>query len=357
MHTPESGLHVANGQPSASGSRTGGVSVRQFDAEDLPARDRFPYWREAVCDSVAGVEISRTGEEPFRGRIHCRGVDLDAGERALFIDIASVPQAASHRRRHIAKETDAWLNLVIASQGRSRSNQAGHSLLVEPGDMILKDVTRPSEIRFDQPYRQLVLKMPRRRFAWRLPREPLWMRRAINARTPLGSVLKADVVSLWGAIDVVRPELHRALVDRTVDLIALAFAGESRNFGGCGSTVRRALVIRATQFIDAHLGDPELCGETVAASLGISLGYLQHLFQAAEMTVGGYARRRRLEHCRNDLADPMRGGELVSEIAMRWGFRDMPWFSRAYHRAFGLAPRDHRALAAEARARLEIKPA
>jgi AraC-like DNA-binding protein len=66
--------------------------------------------------------------------------------------------------------------------------------------------------------------------------------------------------------------------------------------------------------------------------------------------VGTHIRRRRLERCRAELADPLHAGERVTEIALRWGFNDMPHFSRVFRAAFGASPRDYRS------ARLEALP-
>lgn len=85
----------------------------------------------------------------------------------------------------------------------------------------------------------------------------------------------------------------------------------------------------------------------VAAALRLSVGYLHELFRGAEMAVAEHIRRRRLERCRDDLADPQHAGLQIAEIALRWGFRDMPNFSRNFRREFSISPREHRAFAAE----------
>jgi AraC-like DNA-binding protein len=130
-----------------------------------------------------------------------------------------------------------------------------------------------------------------------------------------------------------------------MDLIALTFAGAARDFAGAGTTVQAALVARAKRCIEARLGDPALSAARVAETLGVSAGYLHRLFHAAGTTMGAEIRARRLERCRAELADPLHAGERITEIALRWGFNDMPHFSRAFRAAFGMGPRDYRASA------------
>jgi len=107
--------------------------------------------------------------------------------------------------------------------------------------------------------------------------------------------------------------------------------------------------MRAMRFIDGNLANPALSAVTVAGALGVSPGYLQHAFQDVGKTVGAHIRRRRLERCRDDLAGPLHAGEQISEIALRWGFSDMPHFSRAFKEQFGRTPREYRAEQAASR--------
>ncbi|WP_433258918.1 helix-turn-helix domain-containing protein [Streptosporangium sp. CA-135522] len=50
-------------------------------------------------------------------------------------------------------------------------------------------------------------------------------------------------------------------------------------------------------------------------------------------------RRRRLENCRADLADPRLRAHSIQDIAARWGFTHATDFSRAFRRAYGMPPR------------------
>ena len=71
--------------------------------------------------------------------------------------------------------------------------------------------------------------------------------------------------------------------------------------------------------------------------------YLQYLFRADWLTVSGYVRSRRLEHCRLDLSDPAQAGLSVLQIAQHWGFPDASYFSKVFKSQFGVAPREFRA--------------
>ena len=93
-----------------------------------------------------------------------------------------------------------------------------------------------------------------------------------------------------------------------------------------------------------HLGDPGLSPAEVAARHHISVRYLHRLLQREGLRFGEWVRRNRLESTRRELADPARTTTPVAAIARRWGFTDAAHFSKAFRAAYGLSPRDWRAL-------------
>lgn len=65
---------------------------------------------------------------------------------------------------------------------------------------------------------------------------------------------------------------------------------------------------------------------------------------AEDETVAASIRRRRLEHCRQDLLDSNRPDRPVSAVGARWGFPDATAFSRAFRAAYGLPPGEYRTI-------------
>ncbi len=95
-------------------------------------------------------------------------------------------------------------------------------------------------------------------------------------------------------------------------------------------------------FIRQQLGSPDLSPRSIAAAHGISLRLLHKLFHDQGLTVAGWIRQRRLEHCRHDLANPRFDAHPVGAIAGRWGFTSNAHFSRVFHATYGLSPSDYR---------------
>lgn len=62
------------------------------------------------------------------------------------------------------------------------------------------------------------------------------------------------------------------------------------------------------------------------------------------MTVVRVIWDRRLERCREEIADPAMALRSITEIAHDWAFSDSQHFSRAFKQRFGMTPREYRNL-------------
>jgi AraC-like DNA-binding protein len=336
---------------SGAASTSGRSPPQTFSTDQVASRQRQAYWKEAVCDAIANVDVTCLDVDAFSGRVRWRGVDFGGGRSAILVEAAAMPLVARRGARQLARDHEPFLGLTFQRKGRATIEQAGQNSLFRPGDINLLDGTQRYKMAFEDPYEHVVLKVPYERLAPLLPAGGHWRGRVVSGASPLGGVLNAHMNAVAATLDRLDSASQSTLLETTIGLIALAFTDDLRKFAGDAGTVRRALILRAMQFIAWHLADPGLSATVVAAALGVSTGYLQHAFQGAGTTVGAEIRRRRLERCRDDLADPLRAGEHIGEIALRWGFRDIPHFSRAFKRQFGVTPREHRALAAENRGR------
>jgi len=99
----------------------------------------------------------------------------------------------------------------------------------------------------------------------------------------------------------------------------------------------------AIAYIHCHLSNPELGAAQIAKHCQVSERYLQAAFAAVSTTVGACIRERRLQQCRTALRNPALRDRSIIEIALRWGFSDAPYFSRAYKARFGQSPSAERA--------------
>lgn len=142
-------------------------------------------------------------------------------------------------------------------------------------------------------------------------------------------------------------EEARRFSDALIDAIAatmLAAPELAAARSACAMNARERLHRRACDAVRARLSDPELDADDIARQCGVSVRYLRAAFAERGESFGSFLRQTRLRECRNALRDPALATHSIIEIAMRWGFNDAAYFSRAYRREFGLPPSEERRL-------------
>ena len=104
------------------------------------------------------------------------------------------------------------------------------------------------------------------------------------------------------------------------------------------ASYRIRAVVRAREFIDAHLEQPlslaRVCAASYASARALEYGF-REIYGSSPM---GYVRCARLSRVRHDLylAEPR--PRVVTQLAMKWGFWHLGQFSRDYRAFFGELP-------------------
>jgi AraC-like DNA-binding protein len=308
-----------------------------FSTDAVAPRDRFAYWREAVCDVFVQLECERVGREPFAGAITTRPFGA-----LTLSEVAARPQHVVRSRRQIARAREDDLLVSVQLDGGGTIAQDGHVARLGLGDFCLYDSARPYTLHFEGPFRQLVLQFPRARLIERLgPAEP-FAGLCIRREDPVGGLASDFLAALGRDSARIPAAAAQRLAATALDLLATALANARGAVPEPGAR-RAAALARAKMLALSRLGDPGLEPATVAAALGVAARSLHRLFAAEGTSFMRWVIEQRLEACRRDLADPLQLGRSVSDIALGRGFSDLAHFSRAFRRRFGLPPREFRA--------------
>ena len=320
-----------------SPSTVGDVSV-VFRATDEPVRTRLDYWRHVLGGTLGLLDLQAPADPDFRDR-------LVAGQLgALHVGDISVHQpGVAHRTlKHVRREPqDVWY-IGVQTRGRAVIEQGGRQARLGPGDMVLLDLARPCRW-ITGPARATALAFPREL----LPLRADDVQRTTAVRIPgdegPGALVSALARQLPGQVDSYGTADAARVGTATIDLVTAALGARMDREGLVPPPVRqRALLLQVTEFVERHLGDPDLSPATIAAAQHISVRYLHKLFRPDGVTVGEWIRQRRLERCRHDLLDPAQRERTVTAIAARWGFTSPAHFSRVFRDAFGVSPSEYR---------------
>ena len=291
-------------------------------------------WREVVWEAFVPVSLARNAEGPFPSRVSARTVGPIAVSE-IFSQEQSVTRAAEHVSRQAGDVF--FLNLPLSDGASARQN--GHSADLKPGDFVLVDSTRPFELCFGRPFRQISLTLPHDALAPLLASPS----GATGVRIPGDQGVGAIAASAIRALAQNGADFDRhaaqAVTTHIAGLVALAVGGL---VAPPRSATRAMLLQAALDEVERSLGDPNLSPAGVAESLRISTRYLHNLFADRGESFGQWVLRRRLERSRLDLEDPAKAHWSVAQIAYHHGFQDPSYFARAFRLRFGASPKEFR---------------
>lgn len=311
-------------------------SVCRVSTDAVAPRERAAFWRDVVCRTFVELECAPLGPGPLRGSIE----DIAIGEQHL----CRVDATAQHVERggqQIALAREAYVVVCLQRAGSCVVSQDGRETTLEPGGLAAVDSTRPYLLHFDGKFSQSVLRIPQRALRERIGRTERYTAIQIPADDHLARLLGDFLVGLAPALESAAPPMRERLFGTAIELCAAALI--SRIAPGTPlSQHRLALVCRARQYCEARLGDERLSPMEIARAIGISERYLHQLFASEGGSVMHWIWARRLERCRQQLADPGLAARTIGEIAYAHGFSDMAHFSRRFREQFGVSPSDYR---------------
>jgi len=297
----------------------------------LPESDQFSFWREVVWEAFVPVTLSRGDGAGFSGSVGASRIG-SLGVAAIAAEAQTVERTDTDVRRSPGEVF--FLNMPL--RGRSRVTQDGREAELRPGDFAVVDGTRPFSLDFEEEFEQLSLVLPSETLMPLLARPEMVTATTVRGDAGLGAAAGGALRPFYAGVGI-DAAMGRPLSERLLSLIALALGS-----GALATGSRAALTQAALDEIERSLGDPELSPSLVASRVGISTRYLHRLFSTRGPSFGRWVATRRLERTRADLADPGLAHLTIGEIGWRNGFTDPSYLARAYRRAYGVSPGEHR---------------
>ncbi|MFD7080803.1 helix-turn-helix domain-containing protein [Streptomyces sp. NPDC002181] len=314
-----------------------------MSAAAVPASERLDWFTDVIAQELVPTAIRSERGRDFWAEasvLDLGGVQVSSFE---FSSLHSLRTAA-----HVRRSDPEQYQLGLVTTGSMSLAQNRNESGLFTGDMVLWDTSRPMESDAVPDtdggrVRAIVLSFPRDAMPLRGARVERLLAHRIAGGHGMGAILAQYMRSLAAhAADCGPVELDR-LGRVAHDLVGACLAGQLGAREDLSPEARtRALLERIEVFVHHNLGDPELTPSAVAARHGISLRHLQQLFRDRGETVAAGIRRRRLERCRADLADPALLTTPVHTVAGRWGFTNASVFSRTFREAYGTSPTEFR---------------
>src|SRR5215470_8740401 len=290
--------------------------LETFSTVGLPPRRKLEFWNEFVCASFTPNTSEPVDVRTFIGHIDRTTVgDLSVAE------VYSDAQAVLHTRSHVARARRSMFFVHMQLEGESLNRQDGREARLAPGDFTLCDTTRPYEIHFDAPNRMFVLGIPDALIRRHLASPESVVAIPMSGSEGLSGLLSNFLRGFWTQCrtEDLDPNVAPRMTNAILDLVASAYTTVPQAHSD-RSSLAMAHRLRIMNYIEAHLGDPDLTPMRVANACKMTPRYLHHLFSHESETVARYILRRRLEECSRALTVPSQRGRTVTAIAFDYGF-------------------------------------
>jgi AraC-like DNA-binding protein len=318
--------------------------TRTYSTATVDERSQLSYWRDVVCATFTWLDVMPLREPTagFRAAVTADGL---GGMRVATVD--SQPHAVFRSPEMIraAPDDDFFVNLSI--RGRAVVAQDGREAVLRPGDFTIYDSARPCLISCPDPFRLVVLKIPREVLLAHYQVVPGTTASAVRGDRGVGALFSSVLRRVPAQLPALPPEVTGQVGGTVLELLVTALS--ERASGVRPALPRQAQLLRARRYITDHLSDPDLTPPAVAAALGLSVRYLHLLFQADQTSPYRWVLEQRLDLAARLLRDPRQPSRSVTDIAYSVGFKDASHFSRAFKYRFGVGPRDFRQHAPDVR--------
>ncbi|MGF6810874.1 AraC-like DNA-binding protein [Paraburkholderia sp. Clong3] len=300
------------------------------------ARHSFLAWQERMNPVYDIQAASKHGDETFDAALSRYTID-----NLSFFDFRTSPNLAVRSLGRVSTESIRDVSFSVFLKGLPGQFLGGKQRRDAPqlssGPTILAlDMDQPCTVRSFHS-RILLFFVPRALVEKAFPDAASLHGRRVEATTPLTRMLIAHLVALNREIVGLSKDEARQSFLTAVELLAAAFSRQAGLSGNARAAVRAAAYGQVRRYVEANLHDPDLSPDSVLASLHLSRASVYRLFEH-EGGLATYIASRRLRMAADEL---VRFPHLeVQDIASGLGFNSASSFSRAFRRAFDIAPRD-----------------
>lgn len=330
-----------NAHPHWSGSPPrsdcGGAAYSHFDVDDKAPGEQLLAWRERVGHVIDVIPSREQLQQPFSGAID----RFDIG-RFVLTDCRTGPLLLDRSIARISRDNVRSFAFHLFVEGGADPlalHSAKHRGQSCRGGVLALDM--------DQPYRLLrhacrviTLFVPgvflRDVFA-----DPSAIHgRVIDGSRPMVRFIVEHSTSLAANIRHMRLEDAESALAAILRLIVMELGQQAGLVGGPRANARAEMFDRVRRYVRAHLEDADMSPERIVQLLALPRPTLYRLFQH-EGGLGTFIRHVRLRCAVDEL---IRFPNLpVKDVAYSMGFKSASDFTRAFRRAYELAPQDIRA--------------
>lgn len=213
--------------------------------------------------------------------------------------------------------------------------QSGRTAVQKAGDVVLYDTARAFKYSFSSDYRIVLLKIPRKQMLCRLPDAERLTAIPLDGQSAMGALASSVIQGAANISSELEACASSKLAASVVDIFAASAETEFHDLKGMLER-HGGILLRAKDYIEANLGDSELDVDAICNAIGVSRRTLNRIFASDGTTAFRWLWKKRLEASHVALTEGR--SQHIADVAVACGFSDFSHFSRAFKKAYGVAP-------------------
>lgn len=319
----------------ASFARLGG---QRFCTDEQSPSHRQEWLKEIIGKEYANVDIS-----PLKD------VQL-FNEMAIYpwrhgMRLSPIRSNAIKLKRLTNEPTEAIQDCyfaVVLTSGQYSLEQGGREVSLQPGDMTLYDATEPHSIVMPQTSSKILISIPRNLLNQRIYNVGKLTAKKVPVKSGIGAVASTFIQTAVNQLHELELSQFLEISEPILDMLTLSL--NQLNTSSIHLSDQKLLTLmRVKQFINQHGEQCDLNPEVISNGVGLSVRYINNLFNTEDTSLMRYLTQQRLELAKRRLSNHLLSHKTITELAMQSGFNNMAHFSRIFKQNYGMSPRQYRA--------------
>jgi AraC-like DNA-binding protein len=302
---------------------------------DVSPREKFAFWEDTLWQLCGKVRAEMQADVSFGGKLEYAKI----GDITIAKLTAS-PHCLVRTPAFVKHESSDFLKVVLQIKGPSCFEQGTRKVILSPCEWSIYDTKQAYCVSVPQDTETLVVILPRDNVETHRIHLDDNLLRKFSGRAGMGKLAVQFMISAFDEIPVITPESEWEIAGAISNLIRFTMldASEIQTEVSLPQVWRD----RIKSYIVSHLRDPELSIDRIAVALNCTKRYIHKVFQCEGTSVSESILRMRLARCREDLRNPARSRNSITEIAYSWGFNNPAHFSKAFREEFHVSPSSYR---------------
>lgn len=329
--------------PHADATSAGAAVVRHtFSVASECTQLQVLAWRDYLA-RILDMPIARAQvAKGFRGEL-----DTYVLRDMIYLDSRTDPMSQVRTAERISRDSlrDYCFHVVVEGIAETEvgSLRSCKSKQFVPGILAL-DMNQTMRMKRPTRARVLAFFLPRSMVESVIPDAESLHGRVVAYTSPLACLVREHLQAMYKTLPAMSDaEAGRAL-HIAAELILATYSKEASQSHRACVAARAATLGRIKHYIDTHLYSHELAPQTILGYFPLARATLYRLFEQ-EGGLHAYIRNCRLREAADELVRSR--SATITDISGRLGFSYAADFTRAFRRAYGMAPQEFRALELE----------